>query len=173
MQTIPKDIRWMWVLLPVLTFRLLSLLRGFPRGSDSKESACSVGDPGLIPGLGRSPGEGNGSPLQYSCLSILWTEEPGRLQSMRLHRVGHNRATFTHSLPKGTICFVSWWKYGPVSGDKAHCHCSSSLTVVFSTNGPWFTMVQLMTSFFTTLVQKRKAFSRNTLWILSLGPCWC
>ena len=39
-----------------------------PGGSDSKESACSAGDPGLIPGLGRSPGEGNGSPLQYSCL---------------------------------------------------------------------------------------------------------
>ena len=37
-------------------------------GSDSKESACSEGDPGLIPGLGRSPGEGNGNLLQYSCL---------------------------------------------------------------------------------------------------------
>ena len=35
---------------------------------DGKESACSMGDPGLIPGLGRSPGEGNGYPLQYSCL---------------------------------------------------------------------------------------------------------
>ena len=41
---------------------------GFPDGSDSKESACNEGDPGLIPGLGRSPGEGNGNPLQYSCL---------------------------------------------------------------------------------------------------------
>ena len=37
-------------------------------GSDGKESACNVGDPGLIPGLGRSLGEGNGNPLQYSCL---------------------------------------------------------------------------------------------------------
>ena len=35
---------------------------------DGKESACNTGDPGSIPGLGRSPGEGNGSPLQYSCL---------------------------------------------------------------------------------------------------------
>ena len=42
--------------------------RGFPGGSDGKESACSAGDPGLIPGLGRSPGEGNGNPLQYPCL---------------------------------------------------------------------------------------------------------
>jgi hypothetical protein len=37
-------------------------------GSDSKASACSAEDPGLIPGLGRYPGEGNGTPLQYSCL---------------------------------------------------------------------------------------------------------
>ena len=41
---------------------------GFPGGSDSKESACNMGDLGLIPGLGRSPGEGHGNPLQYSCL---------------------------------------------------------------------------------------------------------
>ena len=41
---------------------------GFPGGSDSKESACNAGDPGSIPGLGRSPGEGNGNPRQYSCL---------------------------------------------------------------------------------------------------------
>ena len=40
---------------------------GFPSGSDGKESACSAGDPGSVPGLGRSPGEGNGNPLQYSC----------------------------------------------------------------------------------------------------------
>ena len=42
--------------------------RGFAGVSDSKESACKAGDLGLIPGLGRSPGEGNGNPLQYSCL---------------------------------------------------------------------------------------------------------
>ena len=41
---------------------------GFPGSSDSKESACNAGDPGSIPGSGRSPGEGNGNPLQYSCL---------------------------------------------------------------------------------------------------------
>ena len=40
-------------------------------GSVSKESACSAGDPGSIPGLGRSPGEGNGNPLQYPCLENL------------------------------------------------------------------------------------------------------
>ena len=41
---------------------------GFPGGSDGEESACSVGDPALIPRLGRSPGEGHGNPLQFSCL---------------------------------------------------------------------------------------------------------
>ena len=41
---------------------------GFPGGSDDKESACNKGDLSLIPGSGRSPGEGNGNPLQYSCL---------------------------------------------------------------------------------------------------------
>ena len=52
---------------PFHLYFLASLL-GFPGGSDSKASACNAGDLGLIPGLGRSPGEGNGNPLQYSCL---------------------------------------------------------------------------------------------------------
>ena len=41
---------------------------GFPGDSNDKESACNAGDPGSVLGLGRSPGEGNGNPLQYSCL---------------------------------------------------------------------------------------------------------
>ena len=45
-------------------------------------NAGDVRDMGLISGLGRSPGRGNGNPLQYSCLKNPWTEEPGRLQSM-------------------------------------------------------------------------------------------
>ena len=44
------------------------IIRGFLGDSDSKESACNAGDPGLTLGLGRSPGEGNGNPLQYSFL---------------------------------------------------------------------------------------------------------
>ena len=60
------------------------LIKGFSGGSDGKASACNAGDPGSIPGLGRSPGEGNGNSLQYSCLENPWTEEPGRLQSMGL-----------------------------------------------------------------------------------------
>ena len=104
-----------------------------PGGSEVKASACNVGDVGLIPGSGRFPGEGNGNPLQYSCLenpmdggawwatvhgipkswtqlsdlmekvmaphsnTLAWKipgmEEPGRLQSMGLLRVGHDWVT--------------------------------------------------------------------------------
>ena len=46
----------------------ISIIIGFLGGSEVKASACNAGDPGSIPGLGRSPGEGNGNPLQYSCL---------------------------------------------------------------------------------------------------------
>ena len=61
---------------------LVSIM-GFPGGSAGKESACNAGDPGLIPGLGRFPGEGNGNPLQYSCLEnpmewILAVSSPGQ-----------------------------------------------------------------------------------------------
>ena len=47
-------------------------------------------DEGSILGSGRSPGEGYGNPLQYSCLEMPWIEEPGRLQSIGLQRVGHD-----------------------------------------------------------------------------------
>ena len=47
---------------------VVSLVMCFPSGSDGKESACNAGDQGLIPGLGRSPGEEHGNPLQYPCL---------------------------------------------------------------------------------------------------------
>ena len=52
-----------------LLFNMLSrLVHSFPGGSEGKVSACNAGDPGSIPGLGRSPGEKKGNPLQYSCL---------------------------------------------------------------------------------------------------------
>ena len=64
---------------------------GFPGGSDGKESAYNVGDPGSIPELGGSPGEVTGYPLQYSCLENSMNREPGGLQFMRLLQVGHIR----------------------------------------------------------------------------------
>ena len=57
-----------------------------PGGSDGKVSVCNVGDQGSIPGSGRSPGEGNGNPLQHSCLENPMTEEPDRLQSIELQK---------------------------------------------------------------------------------------
>ena len=62
----------------------------FPGGSDSKESACSVVGMGLIPRLGRSPGEGNDNPLSNFAWRIPWREKPGQLESMGLQRVGHD-----------------------------------------------------------------------------------
>ena len=62
----------------------------FPGGSDDEESACDEEDPGLIPGSGRSPGEGNGNPLWYSCLEKSMEGEAGRLQSMESQRVRHD-----------------------------------------------------------------------------------
>ena len=56
-------------------------------GSHGKESACNVGEPGSIPGLRRSPGEGNGNPLAWR---IPETEEPGGLQPIGLQRVRHD-----------------------------------------------------------------------------------
>ena len=52
----------------LLSIYLDPIFLSFPGGSDGKASACNAGDPGSIPGSGRSPGEGNGNPLQYSCL---------------------------------------------------------------------------------------------------------
>ena len=54
---------------------------GFPGGSDGKASAYNAGDPGSIPGSGRSPGKGNGNPHSILAWRIPWTEEPGGLQS--------------------------------------------------------------------------------------------
>ena len=64
----------------------LVLVLGFPAGSDGRESTCSAGDTGSIPGSGRSFGEGHGNPLQYSCLENpmdrgAWQSPPGLKES--------------------------------------------------------------------------------------------
>ena len=55
-----------------------------------------IKDTGLIPGEGRSPGRGLGNPLQYSCLENPGTEEPGGLQSVGPHRIGHDESDLAH-----------------------------------------------------------------------------
>ena len=74
-------------------FFFLILKIDFPGGSDSKVSAYNAGKPGLIPGLGRSSGEGNGNPLHTLAWKIPRTEEHGKLQSMGSQRVRHDWAT--------------------------------------------------------------------------------
>ena len=59
---------WVRTLFLGLSYQGTNPTMGFPGGSDGKESACNAGDPGSKPELARSPGEGNGNPLQYSCL---------------------------------------------------------------------------------------------------------
>ena len=66
---------------------------GFPGGSNGKESAYNAGDPGSIPGSGRSPGEGNGNDSSILAWKIPWTGEPGRLQFIGSQRVDHDWVT--------------------------------------------------------------------------------
>ena len=108
-------------------------LRGknqFYRGadSDSKESACSAGDPGSIPGWGRSPGEENGNPLQYSCLEnpmdrgAWWATVSGVSKSQTRLRLMNRPSDPQHCLSKITqmtspepgCCLIQplWWPIG-------------------------------------------------------------
>ena len=70
-----------WELVPI---------SGLPGGSVVKNPPANAGDAGSISGSARSPGEGSGNPLQYSCLGKPWTEEPGGLQSRGSQRDEHN-----------------------------------------------------------------------------------
>ena len=104
-------------LMPSLHGRMCSTLLnkpGFPGGSDGKDSSCNAGDPGSIPDLERSPGEGNGNPLQYSCLGESHGQRNLVGYSLWGHnRVGHDWVTNTWSTPPKThpkrvgdsICF--------------------------------------------------------------------
>ena len=71
---------------------------GFPGGSDGKEPACNAGDPDSVPGLGRSPGEGNGNTFQYSCLEN--SVDRGASQAI-VHRVTKNWTRLLHGESHG------------------------------------------------------------------------
>ena len=111
---------------------------GFPGGSDGKESACNAGDPGLIPGSGRSPGEVNGNPLEYSCL-----ENPmdrggwraivhGVSQSQNLENSSAPLLLHTHLLAQATATF-------PGGGRESSnwSPCFTSIQSVFTRHFPW------------------------------------
>ena len=68
--------------------------KGFPGGSDSKESTCNVRDMGSIPGLGTSPGGGHGNPLQYSCLE----NSHGQRSLVGYSSQGHKESDMTKRL---------------------------------------------------------------------------
>ena len=98
---------------------------GFPGGSEVKVSACNAGDVGSIPGSGRSPGEGNVSPLQYSCL-----ENPmdGGAWWATVHGVAKSRtrlSDFTHSLTHSVM--------GPSDSSLAKTRLITMLTNIYFT----------------------------------------
>ena len=78
---------------------------GFPWWLSKEENAASAGDPGSIPGSGRSPGGGHATHSSILAWRIPWLEEPGRLQSMKLQRIGHNWAINTYTF------YHCYWEY--------------------------------------------------------------
>ena len=97
---------------------LFKMHRGFPSGSDGKESACSVGPLGSIPGLGRSLGEGHGNPIQYSCL-----ENPMQRSLAVYTPWGHKESDTTDrltlSLSKCTYLICSRYNTVTIQGNTA------------------------------------------------------
>ena len=102
---------------------------GFPGGSEGKASACNVGDLGSIPGLGRSPGEGNGNPLQDSCLENPMDRAAWEA-TVHSRRVGHDWATslLLHTLAnRYAMCLVMSHPLWPVD-----CSLPGSLSMELS-----------------------------------------
>ena len=95
---------------------------GFPGGSEGKASACRAGHPGSIPGPGRSPGEGNGNPLQYSCLENPKNEEAWQAT---VHGVVKDRTrlssfTFACRPMYPVSCSFDFYFHIPKHTDKVH-----------------------------------------------------
>ena len=94
----------MWTAFCMCYVHIWHRLWSFPGGANGKEPVSHSGrlrDMGLIPGLGRTSGGGHGNPLQFLASRILWTEEPGGLQSIWLQRVRHDLSDSarTHAIP--------------------------------------------------------------------------
>ena len=84
----------------------------FPGGAELKASACNVGDLGSIPGSGRSPGEGNGNPLQYSCLEnpmdggAWWARVTGRKELDKTERLHFHNSYWISNIPSGKLKWI-------------------------------------------------------------------
>ena len=127
---------------------------GFPGGSDDKASACNAGDPGLIPGLGRSPGEGNGNPLQYSCLEN--SMDGGAWQDL-VHGVFQPRVL-------EWVCHFLLQRIFPTQGSnlgllhcrqtlyhlshQGRCYSMTHLKLLFSISFPYIFFIQLLFIYF-------------------------
>ena len=90
---------------PKFIFPLWNIL-GFPRSSVGKESACNEGDLASIPGSGRSPGEGNGNPLQFSCLENPMDRGAWRATVHGVTRVRHNLVTKPPPRHSASVSFL-------------------------------------------------------------------
>ena len=92
------------------------VLIGFPGDSDGKESTCNAGEPSSIPGLGRSPGEGNHNPFQYSCLENSMNRGA---QQATVHGAAKNQTQLSTILPSlGSLHRgeISWSEISPPVG---------------------------------------------------------
>ena len=102
---------------------------GLPGGSVIKNPPANAGDTGSIPGSGRSPEEGHGNLIQYSCLEIPRTEEPVRLQSMGSQRVGCDSATKTATHGKNGTS-----QYLKVEGQHSDSYIHFTLSTFYCSN---------------------------------------
>ena len=104
-----------------------ALLGRFPGGSDGKESACSAGDPGLIPGSGRSPGEGNSHPLYYPCLENSMDRGAWQATAHGVAKSQTRLSDFTSALltmPKPLFVWITTnWKILKEMGIPDHLTC--------------------------------------------------
>ena len=96
-------------LISIVLSRPPQCLEGFPSGSDGKESACNVGDLGLIPGLGRSPGERNSYPLQYSGLENSMDCIAHGVEKSRTRLSNFHFTSFQYSCLKNPMDRGAWW----------------------------------------------------------------
>ena len=133
------------------------LQRDFPGDSVVKNPPANAGDLGSIPALGRAPGEGNGSPLQYFCLGNSTDGGAWQATIHRVTRVGHDLATkpplrqislkgvwaFAGSVVKTASCFFSWWQWRGAGAVTAVSASHQIRPVVLST---WRNHTALLTS---------------------------
>ena len=156
--------------------RHFPVTRGFPGGSNSKESACSAGDPGSIPGSGRSPGEENGNPLQYSCL-----EKPmdrGAWRPTWCHTESDMTNTFTNS--RTQWCIYSLQHIQQKCLERANIRLLSFVILCSEKLYSWNLICKLFTFIILPLIVRIKStkmglnFSRKTfsltIWSKLLEP---